>query len=320
MGAERLARLQPSTDPQQVAQCARRDDRNGALRHRARRVPAARVERSAADPGGAGRRGTRARGAAPARARRLSRFGRRGARRASAARRDRFRCSTPRAPAPRRSRARSAQSREKIDPSGDVVDHASPELRIIRDRLRKQRDAPAQHARVVPARQGHGEVPAGSGRHRAQRPLRARRARPSIAAAIPGIVHGTSTSGASLFLEPLSTVEINNDIVALEEQEAEEVRRILLALTDAFRARAARHAAHDRGRDRARRAAGARALLRVDRRHRAGAVDRRRVRAAGGAASAAARTPVAGAPSRSIPPATIAARSPDRTPAARPSR
>src|SRR5205807_5415952 len=56
--------------------------------------------------------------------------------------------------------------------------------------------------------------------------------------AIPGIVHGTSTSGASLFLEPLSTVEINNDIVALEEQEREEVRRILLALSDAFRARA----------------------------------------------------------------------------------
>src|SRR5262249_57427613 len=55
---------------------------------------------------------------------------------------------------------------------------------------------------------------------------------------IPGIIHGASTSGASLFLEPLSTVEINNDIVALEEQEAEEIRRILLALTDAFRARA----------------------------------------------------------------------------------
>jgi DNA mismatch repair protein MutS2 len=54
---------------------------------------------------------------------------------------------------------------------------------------------------------------------------------------IPGIVHGASTSGASLYLEPLSTVEINNEIVALEEQEAEEVRRILLALTDTFRAR-----------------------------------------------------------------------------------
>ena len=57
--------------------------------------------------------------------------------------------------------------------------------------------------------------------------------------AIPGIVHGGSASGASLFVEPLETVEINNDIVALEEQEAEEVRRILLALTDAFRARPA---------------------------------------------------------------------------------
>src|SRR5205085_1487243 len=56
--------------------------------------------------------------------------------------------------------------------------------------------------------------------------------------AIPGIVHGSSGSGASLFLEPLSTVEINNDIVALEHQEAEEVRRILLALTDALRRRA----------------------------------------------------------------------------------
>ena len=57
--------------------------------------------------------------------------------------------------------------------------------------------------------------------------------------AIPGIVHGTSASGASLYLEPLSTVEINNEVVALEQQEAEEVRRILLALTDAFRRRAA---------------------------------------------------------------------------------
>ena len=106
---------------------------------------------------------------------------------------------------------------------------------------------------------------------------------------IPGIVHGASTSGASLFLEPLSTVEINNDIVALEEQEAEEVRRILLALTDAFRARAADLQRTDRRGHRARRAAGARAVLRVGRRRRAGAVDRRRVRAAGGAPSAASK-------------------------------
>jgi DNA mismatch repair protein MutS2 len=55
--------------------------------------------------------------------------------------------------------------------------------------------------------------------------------------AIPGIVHGGSASGASVFVEPLATIEINNDIVALEEQELEEVRRILLALTAQFRGR-----------------------------------------------------------------------------------
>ena len=118
------------------------------------------------------------------------------------------------------------------------VDHASPELKIIRERLRKQRTRlrstlesylrgkdTAKHLQdqVVTERNGR-YVLVVKAEHRG---------------AIPGIVHGSSTSGASLFLEPLSTVEINNDIVALEEQEHEEVLRILLALTDAFRGRRA---------------------------------------------------------------------------------
>jgi DNA mismatch repair protein MutS2 len=130
----------------------------------------------------------------------------------------------------------SAQVRDKIDPAGDVVDGASAELRLIRDRLRKQRarlrttlesylrgkeTSKYLQDQVVTERNGR-YVLVVKAEHRS---------------GIPGIVHGASTSGASLFLEPLSTVEINNDIVALEEQEAEEVRRILLALTDAFRAR-----------------------------------------------------------------------------------
>ena len=55
---------------------------------------------------------------------------------------------------------------------------------------------------------------------------------------MPGIVHGTSASGASLYVEPMTTVELNNDVVALVEREKEEIRRILLALTNAFRLRA----------------------------------------------------------------------------------
>src|SRR3954464_1046441 len=129
-----------------------------------------------------------------------------------------------------------AQVREKIDASGDVVDHASPELKVIRERLRKQRTrlrgtlesylrgketAKYLQDQVVTERNGRYVLVVKT-EHRS---------------GIPGIVHGASTSGASVFLEPLSTVEINNDIVTLEEQEAEEVRRILLAITNTFRAR-----------------------------------------------------------------------------------
>jgi DNA mismatch repair protein MutS2 len=131
-----------------------------------------------------------------------------------------------------------ADIREKIDPGGDLHDHASGELRAIRDRLRKQRarlrntlesylrgreTARFLQDQIVTDRNGR-YVLVVRAEHRS---------------AIPGIIHGSSASGASLYLEPLSTVEINNDVVALEEQEAAEVRRILLALTDAFRRRAA---------------------------------------------------------------------------------
>jgi DNA mismatch repair protein MutS2 len=126
--------------------------------------------------------------------------------------------------------------RKKIDPGGEVVDDASPELRSIRDRLRKQRarlrgtlesylrgkeTAKYLQQQIVTDRNGR-YVLVVRAEHRS---------------AIPGIVHGSSGTGASLYLEPLSTVEINNDIVALEQQETEEVHRILVALSDGFRVR-----------------------------------------------------------------------------------
>ena len=132
--------------------------------------------------------------------------------------------------------AEISEIRRKNDPSGEVIDDASPELRNLRDRLRKGRarlrgtlesylrgkdTSKYLQQQIVTDRNGRYVLVVRS-EHRT---------------AIPGIVHGSSGSGASLFLEPLSTVEINNDIVALEQQESEEVRRILLALTDAFRRR-----------------------------------------------------------------------------------
>ena len=48
---------------------------------------------------------------------------------------------------------------------------------------------------------------------------------------LPGIIHGTSGSGASFFVEPLPAVELNNDIVQIQDEERNEVLRILQELT-----------------------------------------------------------------------------------------
>ena len=60
---------------------------------------------------------------------------------------------------------------------------------------------------------------------------------------LPGIVHGSSGSGASLFVEPMPAVELNNDIVAVGDEERAEVVRILQDLT----ARVGDHAAELQG-------------------------------------------------------------------------
>jgi len=129
-----------------------------------------------------------------------------------------------------------AAIRKAVQPSGDVADDASPALRDIREKLRRQRaklrstldglargreTAKYLQDQIVTDRNGR-YVLVVRAEHRDS---------------IPGIVHGSSASGASLYLEPLSTLELNNDVVALAEREREEVHRILLALSNAFRRR-----------------------------------------------------------------------------------
>jgi DNA mismatch repair protein MutS2 len=128
-----------------------------------------------------------------------------------------------------------AAVRDAIDPGGEVLDSASPELRRIRNELRQKRQklrgTLEQYTRGSSAKYLQDEViTERNGRFVLM-------VRAEHRGNVPGIVHGSSTTGATLFMEPAATVEINNDIVELEDREREEILRILLELTDRFRAR-----------------------------------------------------------------------------------
>lgn len=126
--------------------------------------------------------------------------------------------------------------RRSIDPSGDVLDEASPALRQVREKLRKQR----QELRTAFDRLVRGRE---SAKYLQDQVVTDRHGRFVVTVraehrdAVPGIVHGASASGASLFVEPLATVSLNNEVVELAGREREEVHRVLVALTERFRAR-----------------------------------------------------------------------------------
>lgn len=54
-----------------------------------------------------------------------------------------------------------------------------------------------------------------------------------------GVIHGASGTGHTLFVEPLETIDLNNEVVRLREEEQREVLRILRELTELLRAHAA---------------------------------------------------------------------------------
>jgi len=125
----------------------------------------------------------------------------------------------------------------KILPDGSVADDASVNLnRLRRDQekqqrliqqslerfMRKHRDDGTLQEEFVTIRNDRFVLPVVSGQQRK----------------VNGVIHGASHSGATLFVEPLETIDLNNELVRLRDEEFAEIHRILADLT----ARLSKHA------------------------------------------------------------------------------
>ena len=126
-----------------------------------------------------------------------------------------------------------ARVTNKILPSGELDDRASPELanirheiNVLRSRITRsleglmRRSAEAIQDELVTIRNDRFVIPVKAD-HRGR---------------VQGVAHGYSSSGATAFIEPLETIEANNELQNLHESEAREIAKILFGLSEELRA------------------------------------------------------------------------------------
>jgi DNA mismatch repair protein MutS2 len=127
--------------------------------------------------------------------------------------------------------------RRAILPNGEISDEASPQLRRIRTGIAQGRATIQRSLESI--LRAHGETGgAASGEDyvtlrndRFVIPVRA-----SDRRLVPGVVHGASATGQTVFVEPLEAIDLNNRLVQLSEEELVEIARILTELTERMRA------------------------------------------------------------------------------------
>ncbi|PYS19095.1 MAG: endonuclease MutS2 [Acidobacteria bacterium] len=114
--------------------------------------------------------------------------------------------------------------------NGEVDDKYSPELARIRRALSAARSrlteklerivrspaySPQLQEQIITIRNGRFVIPIRTEQKRS----------------VDGIIHGSSSSGATVFMEPLAVLEMNNELVRLQDEERVEIARILAELT-----------------------------------------------------------------------------------------
>ncbi|MEP6920266.1 MAG: Smr/MutS family protein [bacterium] len=133
---------------------------------------------------------------------------------------------------PRELNSLIARIANKILPTGELDDRASPELARIRHEITRLRSSitrsleslmrrteEAVQDELVTIRNDRFVIPIKSD-HQGR---------------IKGVAHGFSSSGATAFVEPIETIDANNELQSLRESEAQEIARILFGLTEELR-------------------------------------------------------------------------------------
>src|SRR5580692_2940464 len=120
--------------------------------------------------------------------------------------------------------------RNKIQPDGTLEDRASPDLARIRREIEKQRRVIQESLRGYLRRLAEGgtvqdELITIRG-ERFVIPIKVEQKR-----RVQGVVHGASSSGQTVYVEPLETIDQNNELVRLLDEELAEIHRILLEMT-----------------------------------------------------------------------------------------
>ncbi len=126
-----------------------------------------------------------------------------------------------------------AAIRRCLLPNGEISDDASAALKRIRASITQTRESIQKTLKQI-LRARNAEAGEDYVTLRSERfviPVRAENRR-----SVQGVVHGASATGQTVFMEPFETVEANNQLVQLAEDEAEEIARILRELTQTLQA------------------------------------------------------------------------------------
>ncbi|MDH3530803.1 MAG: hypothetical protein OEQ28_14660, partial [Acidobacteriota bacterium] len=126
----------------------------------------------------------------------------------------------------------AANIKSKILPTGEIDDSASPELNRIRREINSMRGRLTKSLESIMRKKGDAiqDEIVTIRNDRFVIPVKA-----DFTGKVKGVAHGASSSGATVFVEPIETIEANNELQKFKSKEESEIARILFSLAEELR-------------------------------------------------------------------------------------